>query len=91
MSSALTLGELIKYAILEANKTFPLNVQKYMQILDNVYESKIEIKTFNDFYTHYDLLISKSTIYLTQEEVDTLVHNKSTLCAIILEIFNKLV
>lgn len=91
MSSAITLGELVRYALVEASNAYHINFSRYMGIIDVLDESKIQVSTFNEFCSYYNLLLSKLTNHLTIEEYNTLLNNKSTLCAIILNIFNRLV
>lgn len=91
MSSKIEIGELVKYALLEARSIYNINLTKYMQIIDSLSESKIQISTFNDFCNYYDMLLMKISQHLTIQEYNVLLNNKGTLCAMVLEVFNKLV
>lgn len=90
MTSTVALSELIGYALHEASQTYNINVSKYLQIIDLLEESKIQVSTFNEFCSYYDMLLSKTRNYLSEEEYTNLVNNKSMLCGMILNIFNKL-
>lgn len=90
MTSAITLSELIGYALHEARQTYNINVSKYLQIINLLEESKIQVSTFNEFYSYYDMLLNKTRNYLSEEEYTTMVNNKPMLCSMILNIFNKL-
>lgn len=91
MNSAITLGELVKFALIEASSSYNIDCTRYTQIIGVLDESKIQITTFNEFCSYYDLLLEKTRRYLTADEYNALSNNKSTLCAVILNIFNRLV
>lgn len=90
-TTTITLGELIVWAIQEASKNYNLNVSRYIDIINNMEESKYRVSTFNEFYSLYDPLLQKTKSLLSEIEYNQLVNNKNTLCGMVLDIFNQLV
>lgn len=91
MTTTISLGELIIWALQEASKTYNLNVPRYIDIINRMEESKYRVSTFNEFYSYYDPLLHKTRSQLSEMEYNQLVNNKNTLCGMVLDIFNQVV
>lgn len=91
VTTTVTLGELIMWALQEASKTYNINVPRYIDIINRMEESKYHVSTFNEFYSYYDPLLQKTRSMLSEVEYNQLLNNKNTLCGMVLNIFNQVV
>lgn len=91
VATTVTLGELIRWALEKASETYNLNVPRYLDIINNMEESKYPVSTFNEFRSCYDPLLQKTRSQLSHFEYTQLLNNKDMLRGMVLNIFNQVV
>lgn len=90
---ALTVGELINFILLK-DELQPvlnrINVYKYLNLINNLDESKWEISTFDDYQCTFNRILTTLKLQLTQKELTVLFDYKSNIDYLVSEVFKTL-